>query len=184
MSNDDQRLRLRRAAVADLDALNRVIELAIGCWAVSDRVRRQILPLYRYDEMDLQSMQVQVGMLEPDDRIVAVAGMEWRTSHCVELLARGGHEADAVVLLLHGIYVLPELHGRGLGQALLRRLSDDAGRRGALGVLVKAQRGAEGFFQAMGFEHLPVRDPQRDYPHRYWLPLKTTRAPPRSEDEE
>jgi len=41
--------------------------------------------------------------------------------------------------------------------------------QGCDGVLVKAQADAEGFFGSQGLQKLPVLQPNRDYPHRYWL---------------
>jgi hypothetical protein len=36
------------------------------------------------------------------------------------------------------------------------------------GLLVKAQSDAVDFFVARGLQRLPVVDPDRDYPHRFW----------------
>lgn len=37
------------------------------------------------------------------------------------------------------------------------------------GVQVKTQAAAVAFFKARGWQALPVDDPARDYPHRFWL---------------
>jgi len=36
---------------------------------------------------------------------------------------------------------------------------------------VKAQPSAAGFFAASGYSPLPIRDPARDYPHRFFKNL-------------
>jgi hypothetical protein len=35
-------------------------------------------------------------------------------------------------------------------------------------LLVKATQDAQGFFRARGLAPLPVENPQRDYPYRFW----------------
>jgi N-acetylglutamate synthase-like GNAT family acetyltransferase len=69
------------------------------------------------------------------------------------------------------LYVDPGLARQGLGTRLLQAVEEAARVLGVAGVLVKAQRDAEGFFLSRGFEALPVRDPDRHYPHRLWKPL-------------
>jgi GNAT superfamily N-acetyltransferase len=71
-------------------------------------------------------------------------------------------------LLLHGLYVDPLYHGEGIGGRLLDAALEMVRERGMDGLLVKAQPDAVGFFQAMGMARLPVRDRERDYPHRFW----------------
>ena len=51
-----------------------------------------------------------------------------------------------------------------------------ASLRGFDGVLVKAHPGASDFFRALGLQRLPVQDDRRDYPHRFWKPLKGLRV--------
>jgi GNAT superfamily N-acetyltransferase len=77
----------------------------------------------------------------------------------------------ARALLLHGLYVRPARHRQGIGSRLLAAAEQAAEHGGYDGILVKAQPGAEGFFAARGLQRLPVLDPARDYPHRFWKPL-------------
>jgi len=72
-------------------------------------------------------------------------------------------------LQLHGIYVTPDQQRRGIGARLLSAVAMAARAQGCDGVLVKAQADAEGFFGSQGLQKLPVLQPNRDYPHRYWL---------------
>ncbi|HWS76690.1 MAG TPA: hypothetical protein VN324_16255, partial [Quisquiliibacterium sp.] len=59
---------------------------------------------------------------------------------------------------------------------LLQAAAELAVRQGYDGLFVKAQADAVDFFQAHGLARLPVVDPQRDYPHRFWLDLAGERA--------
>ena len=43
------------------------------------------------------------------------------------------------------------------------------------GLFVKAMRDSLGFFARQGMRALPVEDPARDYPHRFWLDLRDER---------
>ena len=54
---------------------------------------------------------------------------------------------------------------------MLTAAATAARAQGCDGVLVKAQADAEGFFGSQGLQKLPVLQPDRDYPHRYWLDL-------------
>ena len=71
-------------------------------------------------------------------------------------------------LLLHGLYVDPDRQRAGAGSRLLDTALAAAREQGSNGLLVKAQPEAEGFFLARGLERLPIADPVRDYPHRFW----------------
>jgi N-acetylglutamate synthase-like GNAT family acetyltransferase len=72
-------------------------------------------------------------------------------------------------LLLHGVHVHPDHQGTGLGRELVAAALEQVRTEDASGLLVKAQRQARGFFEQLGFRLLPVEDPARDYPYRYWL---------------
>jgi GNAT superfamily N-acetyltransferase len=152
-------LQVRSGTVADLDAINAVIERAIMTWSLPDRVKRLSLPVYRYDISDLDTLKVVVAE-EAGSRIIGVAAWEEANPREVPEGCDG--------LLLHGIYVDPDRHQGGVGTRLLRAAQDWAQARGLDGVLVKAQSGAERFFLARGFQRLAVEEPDRDYPHRLW----------------
>jgi GNAT superfamily N-acetyltransferase len=159
---DAPTLKLRPALVGDLDALNAVIERAVSTWDLPDRVKRLSLPLYRYDAHDLDTLDA-VLIESAGRRIVGVAA--WEPAEVADT------PDGSPGLLLHGLYVDPGLARQGLGTRLLQAAEEAARVRGVAGVLVKAQRDAEGFFLSRGFEPLPVRDPDRHYPRRLWKPL-------------
>lgn len=157
------RMTLRPAELGDLDAINRIITRAIGTWNVSERVKRLSLPLYHYQAEDLDHLTFLLAMDE--DRPVAVAA--WEPAEAEQLPAgRSG-------LLLHGLYVDPEVAGSGIGSSLLHACRDAAVEQNLDGVLVKATRDAIGFFERNGLVRLPVIREDRDYPLRYWLALDT-----------
>ncbi|MGD8309032.1 MAG: GNAT family N-acetyltransferase [Chromatiales bacterium] len=147
----------------DLDAANEIVRRALRTWDLPERVKRLSEPLYLYGPGDLDALDLVLAARH--GRLVGVAAWE-PASRDDTPGGRGG-------LLLHGIYVDPDAWGSGVGKRLLEAAHEAAGKRGLDGVLVKAQRGAEGFFLGRGFERLPVNDPSRDYPYRLWLALGT-----------
>ena len=133
---------VRRAVSADLDAINRVIERAIMGWRLAERVKRLSLPLYRYDQHDFDALELHVALADLP--------------------------AGRTGLLLHGLYVDPEAQHQGIGSRLLNAAEETARRQGLDGVLIKAQRDAEPFFLAAGWQRLAVDETGRHYPHRLW----------------
>ena len=151
---------LRPARSDDFDALNGVIERAVMTWNLAERVKRLSLPSYRYHAHDQLHLHIVVAE-DADHAIVGVAA--WEPASPRDL------PAEQNGLLLHGLYVDPARQHRGIGSRLLAAAADAARAQGLDGVLVKAQADANGFFAARGLQHMPVADPLRDYPHRYWL---------------
>jgi GNAT superfamily N-acetyltransferase len=154
-------IKTRSAAVADLDDINRVIDAAVLSWDLPERVKRLSLPTYRYTELDLQTIELVVA--EQNDYIVGVAG--WEQADPNDLPGKTGG------LLLHGIYVDPAYHHRGIGSLLFKAAEHAAAQRGDAGLLVKAQSGATDFFVKQGMRPVAVKNPGRDYAHRYWKAL-------------
>jgi GNAT superfamily N-acetyltransferase len=163
MMTDTRPWTLRPAGPFDLLAVNGVIESALHTWEVSARVKRLSMPLYRYSEHDLDFLDLVVAEAESIG-IIGVAA--WEQADPGD--APAGHSA----LLLHAIYVAPDQHRKGVGTRLFEAAEQAAASRGFDGVLVKAQLGAEPFFLALGLEQVPVEDHCRDYPHRFWKPVK------------
>lgn len=153
-----------RPAADDLPALNAVVEAAVLSWDLAERVKRLALPSYRYTAHDLEHLGFVVARDEPQGRPIGVAA--WEDA------APGSCPPGRSALLLHGLYVLPDRQGAGVGSALLREVLAEAAAQGRDGVLVRAQREAEGFFRRHGFERLDVADPLRDYQGRYWLAVR------------
>lgn len=152
-------LNLRPAAPDDLEEVNRVIEAAVMTWDLTERVKRLSLPSYCYDVHDFEHLQLVVAE-DPVRGIVGLAAWEPVDSRDVP--------DDQQGLLLHGIYVGPDAHRNGIGTRLVEAALEAAQTQGYDGLLVKAQPSAEAFFTACGFRRLPVRDPSRDYAHRFW----------------
>ncbi|MEZ5591300.1 MAG: GNAT family N-acetyltransferase [Gammaproteobacteria bacterium] len=153
---------VRRAVSADLDAINRVIERAVMGWHLAERVKRLSLPLYRYDQHDFDALELHVALAE-DGRIMGVAA--WEQAASVDL------SADRTGLLLHGLYVDPDVQRQGIGSQLLAAAEEATRRQGLDGILIKAQRDAEPFFLAAGWQPVPVDETGRHYPYRLWKTL-------------
>ena len=145
----------------DLDKINQVVEAAVMTWNLPERVKRLAMPSYRYNDHDLEHYEIVVA--ESENRIIGIAA--WDTT------PHSGPE-QTQVLLLHGIYVLPEQQHQGIGRELLAAVEMAARTRNIDGVLVKAQKDAEGFFKAQGLEKVSVQDSARDYENRYWKRLE------------
>jgi len=72
---------------------------------------------------------------------------------------------------LHGIYVDPHYHRKGVGSGLLEKMESMSALNLASGLLVKAQIDAVPFFEARGYEKLAIADRARDYAYRFWKPV-------------
>jgi predicted N-acetyltransferase YhbS len=152
-------IEIRPAAPPDMDAINRVIEAAVMTWSLPERVKRLSLATYRYTALDLDHF----GIVVAEDRAGEILGVAaWEAADPKDT------PEGASGLLLHGLYVSPASHRRGIGGLLLARAQAAARCQGRKGVLVKAQEDAIGFFVAQGMRRLEVQNPSRQYPHRYW----------------
>ncbi len=152
-------LRLRRAHADDLPVINGIVERAIATWQLPERVKRLSLPSYRYHTHDLDHLHLVVAE-DASHALVGVAAWEPASPRDLPAGMNG--------LLLHGLYVDPARQHRGVGTCLLDASMAAARAQGLAGVLVKAQADACGFFEARGLQQIPVEDPARDYPHRFW----------------
>jgi GNAT superfamily N-acetyltransferase len=150
---------LGEAAPSDLNDINNLIAAAIATWHLAERVKRISLPLYRYHENDLKEMQIIVAHSGEDD-ILGVAAVE--PAYASDVF--GGLPTS----LLHGIYVAPNLHRRGVGTRLIEKIENLAHSRGARVLLVKARPEAISFFKARGFGQLTTRDRRGDYPYQFF----------------
>ena len=159
----------RQATKADLAAMNTVIESAVMTWDLPDRLKRLALPSYRYGEHDFDHLEFRVAE-DLDAGIVGVASWEPATS--------GDAPEGKLGLLLHGLYVTPGSQGRGIGRRLLAMAKEAAEQGGYDGLLVKAHSSAEAFFAASGLAKLPVTEPARHYPHRFWLAVEPSPSEP------
>lgn len=149
---------IRAALLADLPAINAVVERAVMTWKLPKRVKRLALPSYRYHALDLRHQRLLVA--DAGDGIVGVAALEEADPRDLPHPHTG--------LLLHGLYVDPAWQRRGIGTRLIAAACAICRETGHDGLLVKAQPDAAAFFQARGMQRLAVKDPDRDYPYRYW----------------
>ena len=150
---------LRPATEADLDAVNRVIEAAVMTWNLPERVKRLSLPSYRYTAQDFIHLDMAVAA-DAQQNIIGIAA--WEPADARDTPA--GRSA----LLLHGIYVHPAHHHRGIGRELFMAAERAVREHRYDGLLVKAQEDASGFFISQGMNRLQVEDTSRHYPHRFW----------------
>lgn len=162
---DYTRLQLRSADPSDLEQINDLISRAIQSWNLPDRVKRIGLPIYLYRSSDLEFLQLVLAE-DMDGNLVGVAAWE----PAPERDAPRGRSA----LMLHGIYVDPDLHRCGIGTRLLDAAVQAAARDYFDGLVVKAQADAIPFFEAQGLQLLMVEQERSDYPHRYWYPTRRT----------
>ncbi|MHA7881111.1 MAG: GNAT family N-acetyltransferase [Saccharospirillum sp.] len=155
---------LRPATEADLAHINTIIASAIAQWALPERVKRLTLPSLQYTATDLgfQTLRVALNGQEPMG-IVA-----WEEAGPADRLQQ------APTLLLHGIYVDPKAQGQGIGRVLFQQAENAAREQGLAGIVVKAQKGSEAFYQAMGLSPMPVTDASRDFENRFAKTLVTT----------
>ncbi|MGI9315965.1 MAG: GNAT family N-acetyltransferase [bacterium] len=149
----------RRPCLAELDCINHVISGAINTWRLPERVLRISVPLYQYSENDLLHMNFFIAETG-DSKIVGLAALEG----VEEKECRG----DLRTLLLHGLYVHPAYHCRGVGSMLMESVEVFAHSNGVDGLLVRAQIDAQPFFENQDFVRMPVENESRDYPYRYW----------------
>ncbi|MDR9436280.1 MAG: GNAT family N-acetyltransferase [Thiohalophilus sp.] len=149
---------LRQAGSSDLPKLNAVIEAAVMGWDLPERVKRLALPSYRYDEHDLDHLDLWVAQIPP--AIVGVVALEPADTRDLPNGQCG--------LLLHGLYVHPDYQHQGIGRRLLQHAEQQVRERHLDGLLVRAQSGAGEFFVAQGMQGLAPRDNERDYQYRYW----------------
>jgi GNAT superfamily N-acetyltransferase len=162
MMKSEQAVALRSAQRADLDGLNAVVTACIMRWDLPERVKRLTLNSYLYHSHDLDHLDILLAVTE-EAKIVGVAAFE--------PAAPADLPKGQCGLSLHGLYVEPNYQHHGVGGRLVGAVLEQVRVRHLNGLLVKAQSGAVGFFLQQGFKHLPVEDPDRDYPHRYWMPL-------------
>jgi len=154
-------VKIRPAREWDHLLINHVIEQAVMTWDLPERVKQLSLSSYYYHEHDFEHFQIIVA--EMDGEIIGVVAWE-RTPITIQ----GSRRA----LLLHGIFVAALKQKKSIGTQLFRLAVEAAKTAGCDGLLVRAQKDAEGFFYRMGMKKLDVEDERKNYAHRFWKPLK------------
>ncbi len=151
---------IRRANKTDLDSINSVLEAALMTWKLPERVKRLSIPSYHYTAIDFEHLELVVAE-NNQQNIVGVAA--WERANAKDA------PAEKTALLLHGIYVEPAYHLKGIGRQLFKAAEAAVRRYNFDGLLVKAQEDASGFFIMQGMNKIQVNDPMRDYENRFWI---------------
>jgi GNAT superfamily N-acetyltransferase len=141
---------------ATLPAINDVLASSIAAWNLSDRLYRLSINAYRYSESDWIDHQF-YGLRDQNNTLLAILVLNDDASEL---------PGDQSCLQIHGLYVHSDHRHQGLGQRLIEEALDLAKRRHLDALFVKAHESAVSFFKKQRFEHIPVTDEVRDYPHR------------------
>jgi GNAT superfamily N-acetyltransferase len=147
------------AGIGDLSVINHVISRAVLGWPLPQRVKRLALPMLQYDAIDFEHYTALVYI-----RKTVIGCGVWLN----EPISFGPQYCGG---LLHGLYVDPAAQRQGIGGELLREVSSQAANAGLEGILVKAERVSQDFFERSGMVLLPSSS-ATDYPYRYWKALR------------
>lgn len=164
-----QKANLRVARREDLDVINAVIEAAVMNWDLPERIKRLALPSYRYTNIDYEHLEILVAEIN-NTGIVGVAACEMADPNEIP-----GQQA----LLLHGLYVRPDVQHQGIGSQLIRAMEALVHKHKCDGLLVKAQTDAVGFFEFHAMQRLESINPESNYAHRFWKPVALMQEPSR-----
>ncbi len=152
-------LTIQPASAADLPVINAIIEACVANWDLPERVKRLALAGYFYRREDLECMQIVVACFE-NGKAIGVGA--------IGPVPAEDLPAGKTGALLHGLYVAPPDQKKGVGQRLLDWAWKRVDEQALDGLLVKAQADANPYFARQGFSLLPVNNPGRDYPYRWW----------------
>jgi GNAT superfamily N-acetyltransferase len=155
-------LSLRIASARDLFNVSAVIASAVDTWQAPARLKRCVLPVLAYDEVDLTDHEVL--LVSESSRPIAMAA--WQPE------ARLVDPHGCISTLLHGLFVAETAQGRGLGRWLQAVVASRAREAGFHGLHVKAERFAVSYFAGCGFQRLGVGvQPEGGgavYPYWFW----------------
>ena len=137
-------------------------------WPLAERVKRLSLPVLKYDPVDMKTLQMLV--FERDGEVAGIAAWGEATGNGP---AASGESSAIRLALLHGLYVHPDMQGRGIGRALQQAVFASAQHGGMQAVVLRAERVSAGYFETCGYTALPPSsEPGNAYPYRYWKPLE------------
>jgi len=146
-------LMTQKANQADLQRINAIVVAAIDTWQLAPRLARLVSITHQYEEADFLTMDFYF-LCKPDHSVVGILALE-------------PQQTDAIVLL-HGLYVMPEHQNQGFGRQAIEIAKQWVQQANYSGLLVKAHASAKNFFAQQALQQLPIKDPERDYPHRYY----------------
>jgi len=159
----ERMIKIETTTQIDLNNINRVIQASIMKWNLPERVKRLSLPSYFYNEEDLKHLEIVVA--KQANNIIGIASWEQADSKDTP-----EHQSG---LLLHGLYVHPDIQNQGVGKKLLQA-AENAGRtKSAAGLLVKAQKDAIPFFLCQNFKAINIDTSENRYANLLWCSLET-----------
>ncbi len=121
---------IRPAKRSDLDAINRVVDEAMLCWARAAHVKAHTLPdlRYRSAHLDLAMLLVVVGSQQ---HVLGVVSCACATTDNV------GGDATCSVLRLDGPYIDPGYSGTDIGAQLIDEAKALARRQGRQALVIE-----------------------------------------------
>lgn len=149
----------QRLSQQALPAVNAVVADSIYAWGLTDRLYRLSVPAYQYSPSDWIDHQF-YGVF--DGELSAVLVLTEQASVAPNL---------GKITLIHGLYINQAHQGLGLGRGLIETAMQWGQAHDTTGLYVKAHATAVPFFHHLGFQPLPIEDPEREYPHRLWRPF-------------
>ena len=155
-----ENIHLRAAIQDELMAINGVIEAAVMNWHLPERIKRLALPCYRYTNVDLEHLKVIVAE-RADKDLVGVAAYEISATEI----------PGKQTVLLHGLYVRPEVQHQGIGSKLFSTVEAMVLKYGCDGLVVRAHVDAVGFFESHNMQRIENPDLKSNYAHRLWKPV-------------
>lgn len=144
----------------DVERVNEVVRSAVETWHLPARVQRLGMPALLYRKSDLEFMSV-VMATDSTGRPIGVALWE-------EVTGQQAVPFDTAAFL-HGLYVVQDWHGEGLGCRLLDVVNRFSKSRRLAGITLKAWRESADFFSKRGFA-IAERD-KMFYPLSMWRKL-------------
>ena len=146
---------VRHACAVDLPALNVVIERAAMNWPLPARLRKRVIPVLRYDHVDLDCLEIFVYCFA--ERTVGVLALDFDG-------ARAQDQSQPVTL--HGLFIDPGFQRQGLGRKLVAFAEQHARDRARDAISLRAERFSCAFFERCAYTHIPPKS-EDDYPYVY-----------------
>jgi len=138
-------LNFRKATTTDLPAINHVIRSAVLNWPMGHGAKRDLADRLIYSPEDMDRFRIIVC----DHRREIIGLAAWDPAY----------DPDQHLGFLHGLYVLPIIHGHGIGTTLMEKVFAEAMADDVHGVIARSERVSDGFFEQ---HHLTHTSDQRE----------------------
>lgn len=135
----DKLLTFRQATTTDLTAINRVIRSAVLNWPMGNEAKRDLAEQLVYSREDMD--QFRMIVCERRDEIIGLAAWD------------PAYDPEQHLGFLHGLYVLPIIHGHGIGTTLMEHVFAEAANDDIHGVIARSESVADGFFEQHHLAH-------------------------------